>query len=63
MKTNLRQFAAKLIHQLNDRRIIIRNEVQHVIIMLSYVSRTPINETFKEHEPEKYALNVDQHFV
>lgn len=37
-KTNLRSFTVNLLKMLNDQRIIIRSEVQHVLVLLSYVS-------------------------
>lgn len=36
VKTNLKQLTISLVHMLNDSRSVIRSEVQHVIVLLSY---------------------------
>ena len=36
MKTNLRQLVDTLVQMFNDHRGIIRSEVQHIIVLLSY---------------------------
>ena len=40
-KTNLKRLCTDLIEMLNDQKGILRNEVQHLFIYLSYVSITP----------------------